>query len=747
MRVSLHFPKLSRFSRDAEPATVAVPFAEGALPADTAVAVVDGDIALPTQSRPTANWPDGSVKWLLADFLANLPANAPTDLVLRAGEPPPTPLSPARAKLDEGAARMEAGPLSVSLNGPGECGLLREVTLEGEVLAAAGELMGPEIAIGGRSLIAQIDAAGWRIAEPGPVRVVVEASGRHRGADGGSALDFVARVTVWAGKPWCEVHYRVIDREPTEGTSVEAARWCYRPDGVSACDTEGAVTVSNYVSRTQTAEPGETVRRVIDAQHLLFTSNEQVPEVLYGTFTGHWRHPKRGGLSATIFQAYQNYPKALSAGGDGLAVELVPADTGGLELMRGMARGHRFLLHCHDGDEPLEGLIVRALQYQMPDRPVLPPAVYRRAGVVPDVFVDEPVARVERTLIDLADRRTRAFGMLHWGDGPERGYTDQGRGRGELVWCNLEYDLPRAALLMYARTGERRMLDYLLVSAEHWMEIDTCHDSDDPLRHQGMIAHSARHATGGVTISHEWVEGILDYYHQTGDPFALDTALGIGRNVLRHLERLMERGTGAFSARETGWGLRTLVALYEETHDESWLAPAERIVDHFEAWMDEHGTWLSPYTDHTLVRVPFMITVAANGLMCHYRVRPEERIARMVVHAMDDLIEHCLMPDGRFYYKELPSLQRRGAGTQVLQGLAHAWELTGDVKYLRAGMTSFDLSLDAEAQGWSGAKYSDGDAVIDPRGPGPKAFAAEFLPVARFYAAAVRAGLLRPDDA
>ena len=104
--------------------------------------------------------------------------------------------------------------------------------------------------------------------------------------------------------------------------------------------------------------------------------------------------------------------------------------------------------------------------------------------------------------------------------------------------------------------------------------------------------------------------------------------------------------------------------------------------------MGAHGTWLSPYTDHTLVRVPFMITVAVNGLMCYHRVRPEERVERMVVRAMDDLIEHCLMPDGRFYYKELPSLQRRGAGTQVLQGLAHAWELTGDAKYLRAGMTS-----------------------------------------------------------
>ena len=745
MSLPLHFPRLSRFDRPAEPITVAVPFPRGELGADTPVAVTADGKALPTQARATATWPDGSVRWLLVDALVDLPGNAPADFALETGALSPTPEARATARVGDDAT-IETGPLTIALCAPGERGLLGEIALDGEHFAAGEELVGPEMTVGGETFVAAMDADGWRVVEPGPVRVVVEARGRHVGADGRTQLDFIARVTAWAGKPWIEVHHRIINREPAPSTGVEAVEWRLRPIGPLADTAEGAITVSNYVSQTRSAEPGETIRRVIDADHLLYTSNEQVPEVLYGTFTGHWRHPERGGVSGTIFQACQNFPTGLAAGDEGLCVELVPAGSLGLDLIRGMAKGHRFLLHVHDGSVAVEELIVRGLQYQMPDRAVLPPEVYRRAGVMEDVFVDEPVARVERTLLDLADRRTKAFGAIHWGDGPERGYTDQGRGRGELVWCNLEYDLPRAALLMFARTGERRMLDYLLVCAEHWMEIDVCHDSDDPMRHEGMVAHSARHATGGVTVSHEWVEGILDSYHQTGDGFALQTALGIGRNVLRHLDRMMKRGVGAFSARETGWAIRTLVALYEETHDECWLAPAERIVGHFEEWMGEHGTWLSPYTDHTLVRVPFMITVAVNGLMCYHRVRPEERIERMVAQAMDDLIEHCLMPDGRFYYKELPSLQRRGAGTQVLQGLAHAWESTGDAKYLRAGMTSFELSLEEEVAGWSGAKYVDGDAVIDPRGPGPKAFAAYLLPIARFYRAAVLAGLLRGDE-
>jgi len=402
------------------------------------------------------------------------------------------------------------------------------------------------------------------------------------------------------------------------------------------------------------------------------------------------------------------------------------------------------LLHLHGRDATPNELNVRSLQFQMPDRPTLAGEVYHRANVFESVWVERPAPRVERLLIDLADSRTRGYGMLHWGDGPDQGYSDQGRGHGEPVWTNNEYDLPHAALLMYARTGERRMLDYLLVAAEHWMEVDVCHHSEDPLRHQGQIIHSARHATAGVTVSHEWVEGLFDYYHLTGEPFAYDTAIGIGENILRHLEKPSLRQPAGSSARETGWALRSLVALYVESHDEKWLTPAQFIVAQFEAWQAEHGAWLAPYTDHTLVRVPFMIAVAANSLMRYYRVRPEPRVGDMIVGAMRDVVDHCLMPDGRFYYKELPSLQRRGAGMLVLEALAYAYEISGDREFLDAGMPTFELVLagDATRREYSGPKYAVGDAVIWPRGPGPKTFAATFPSMMAFYRAATEAGLL-----
>lgn len=105
----------------------------------------------------------------------------------------------------------------------------------------------------------------------------------------------------------------------------------------------------------------------------------------------------------------------------------------------------------------------------------------------------------------------RCYGMLNWGDTWDSGYTMQGRGNGRVVWSNNEYDFPHSCALQYARTGVRRYLDYLLVTAKHWMDVDICHYSKNPLRIGGQWEHTAGHCANGVMVcSHEWVEGLLD---------------------------------------------------------------------------------------------------------------------------------------------------------------------------------------------------------------------------------------------
>lgn len=509
-------------------------------------------------------------------------------------------------------------------------------------------------------------------------------------------------------------------------------------DGVRTC-----VGSSNYKTNFIIGRNGDAVNKIVDDAYLVGEANEHFAEVLYGTFFADRTQPQ-GGVCATIFQAQQNYPKAVKADQNGIYVMLVPKDVNKVVMQSGMSREQRFLLHFHDAGESLAEIDNRSLIYQMPDKPSIPPEAFRDAGVMPDIFVEREKINddVEISLIGKCDGHARCYGMLNWGDAPDPGYTTQGRGKGMPVWSNNEYDYPHACALFYARTGERRFLDYMITAASHWMDVDVCHYSKDPLLVGGQWEHTRGHCIDGVMVcSHEWVEGLLDCYHFTGDERALETALGIGENVLRLLETPMYQTSGESNARETGWALRTLVALYIETYDEKWLGKCGWILGNFKKWTEEYGEWVAPYTDNTTIRVGFMISVAVGSIMRYYRVFPNEEIKQMMLSAVDDLVDNCLLENGLFYYKELPSLNRLGQNTLLLEALAIGYELTGDTRYLTYGKRTFWKSINASAPNVAGVKSIEGDAVV-AKTAGTKNFAQCFIPLSVYYKALTDNGML-----
>jgi hypothetical protein len=258
----------------------------------------------------------------------------------------------------------------------------------------------------------------------------------------------------------------------------------------------------------------------------------------------------------------------------------------------------------------------------------------------------------------------------------------------------------------------------------------------------GQWEHTNGHNINGkIVCSHQWVEGLLDYYHFTGDKEAYECALGIGKNVQRLLETPIFQKSGQSSARETGWALRTLTALYKETNDEMWLEKCDWIVKHFEQWRDEYGLWLSPYTDNVSIRVVFMISVAVGSLMRYYRVKKNENIKKMILEAVDDLCENARLENGLFYYKELPSLKRLGNNPLILEALTIAYELTGNKKYLEAGLPTFKYLMMNKAPNVGGTKTVNGDAVI-VSGKGTKSFAQIMVPFTTYYTALSKEGMV-----
>lgn len=743
--IDIYIDKLYRYERKGEPCFIGIPMKKGELYDLDRVAVLQDDRALPIQKKVTARHNDGSVKFMFLRFIADLPANKGT--VLRCDTNAPTGIA---SKSVEITVRQENDGISVDTGAvsfavKNESDSIFQYVETGGRRYEKEQLIGPVLCDGeGNEYLVKIK--NWSIVETGEVCTILKAVGMHE-CEGAKNIDFELKLTAYAKKPWIELSYRIINTTLKQlhvaslvfdvRLDANAAREMTHVSEIKTC-----AAASNYKTDFLIGENGETVSKYVDAKSLVYESNEHFAEVFYGTFFADCTDA-RGGVCATIFQAQQNYPKAVRADSQGVSVMLVPKGIDKVVMESGMSREQKLLLHFHNADETLQELNNRSLIYQMPDRPYVLPEVHKASGCYLDIFTDKFDVEAEQALIAKADGHARAYGMLNFGDAPDMNYTTQGRGGGDLVWCNNEYDFPHACALLYVRNATRRFLDYNIAAVSHWMDVDVCHFSDNPLFIGGQWEHTNGHCRGNVierenlmVCSHQWVEGLLDYYHFTGDERGLETALGIGENVLRLLETPMYAKIGEINARETGWALRSLTALYVETNDKKWVASADKIIQDFKVWGEKYGgNWLAPYTDNTVVRVGFMISVAVGSLMRYYRVFPSDDLKKMMLAAVDDLIKNCYMErTGLFYYKELPSLERPGTNTLLLEALTIAYELTGDEKYLSYGKQTFKRAINEQSGSTLGKKTIYGDAVVAGSGS-PKHFGQCFIPLATYYKA------------
>ncbi|MCR5742884.1 MAG: glycoside hydrolase family 127 protein [Lachnospiraceae bacterium] len=799
----LYFPRLYRYERPMEHVQSAVPFARGVFFDDDEIVITQNGHALPTQTKVTSRYPDGSVRFLFVRFMANLPANRGT--VVDMGYEKCANSAPSatglRVSRDGGHITVndDNGPLSFTV-ADDTANLFYKLD-DGMKSYSAGQFVGPLLKDGnGLEYKTRFDK--WEVLEEGPLVTVLSCEGQfipyvkgHAAATAAAQSvsekpSFSCTVKAFTTKPFVEIAFRLINStsddlhaaslvfgvKSTSDSEFSPALTCnvqaqkgdsvgesggvfgqvteenmlYKTTGVKGlpaieekCRNSLRMTCghSNYKTNFEVSTK-QSVQTIVDSQTIMKEANEHFIEVFYGTFFCD-RTDETSGICATVFQAQQNYPKAVKSDESGIYVHLIPEDVEKVVFASGMSREQKFLLHFHAPDMPLWQIDDRSLIYQMPDRPYFVKNVYQSAGVGPDIFVapDKEIEDVEIALISKCDYHCRSFGMLNYGDAPDMNYTKQGRGKGQFVWTNNEYDFPHACALIYMRKQERRFLDYMIASASHWMDVDVCHYSKDPLLIGGQWEHTRGHVRDGVMVcSHEWVEGLLDYYHFTGEERALKTAIGIGENILRLLETPAYQVSGESNARETGWALRSLTALYVETGDRRWVEKADWIVGHFKEWSREYGSWVAPYTDNTLIHVGFMISVALGSLMRYYRVFPSAELKELMIGAVDDLMDNCYLDSGLFLYKSLPSLNRLGGNTLLLEAMTIGYELTGSDHYLKAGLKTFNSALNEHYSAASDKIFRE-DTVLLMSAP-TKSFAQSFIPLSVYYKAATDAGIL-----
>lgn len=772
---NINFEKLYKYPRIAEPCFIGLPVKRGLIPegALDKAAISQNGKAVPVQAKVTSKHADGSARYVFLRFMADLNANKSTTLQCDlTGEIERGEYASMTVEECETGIWVDTGVLSfgVAHNSEHIFRLLKDA----RKTYSAEQFVGPYLTDGDGNQYG-MKIGTWSVVETGCVCTRLKVEGVCTGE---KQIAFELYINCYKDKEWLEIEYRIINtteddlhiaaldfgiladsdkvldfkvtgihnEEVTTDTMFSFSGIKKIPEATEKYPvSEGRYTVgnSNYKTHFSMCGSGTSLERVADTTLVLVEGNEHFTEVLYGTFMAD-RTTADDGICATIFQAQQNYPKAVKVDDNGLMVMLVPKDVEKVVMGSGVSRNTKFLLHFHSPEMSLIDVEDRSLIYQMPDRPYVAQEVYKDANVMLDVFLDNELLDfdAEIAFIQKCDGHGRSFGMLNWGDTPDPGYTNQNRGKGRLVWTNNEYDYPHACFLQYARTGVRRFMDYGLIASEHWMDVDVCHYSDNPLLFGGQWEHCAKHTKdSSIVPSHSWVEGLLDYYHFTGEERALHTAIGIGENILRLLDTDTYKGKGESSARETGWALRTLTALYQETGEARWVEKADWIVEHFTQWAEEFGGWLAPYTDNTSIRVAFMISVALGSLMRYYRVFPSETTKKLMIDAVEDLYDNCRLPNGMFYYKELPSLNRVGNNTLLLEAMVIGFELTGEKKYLEAGIRTYKSQLNAKVAAPVGTKKVVDDAIIFS-GDGTKGFAQSFIPLCTYYKTAREQGII-----
>ena len=691
------------------PLCTGIPLPIGHLYDPDRVQLVDADkAAIPVQTRPTGFWPDGSVRWLLLDF-----QNRPEEqrVVLRYGRQVKR-LSAGKGlatqtqrgvTIDTGAAKLSIPSAGLFLPG--------RVVLAGARSAITAPDHGPgiELRTADREVyVSRGRAESVEIEDNGPLRTCVRIECVHKDRKGGTLFRSTARIHAYAGKSWFKVAYT------------------FTNDNTDLPFTD----IRELTLRTRLSEPPQTRRSVLQDFDNHFTQSENGRIVREGRRFGGIvsAETSAGVCTVAVRNFWQNYPKALRVGPEGIEVGICPdvagssykvggyeedrlyyylAD-GAYKLKCGMSRTHELFYGFAPATERAE------LQREAKAFIAMPlvraePKVYHSSGVMSDsarkgasladyeVWVDSALKKF------LAYRRkTRAYGMMNYGDWfGERRYN----------WGNMEYDTPWVFLVEHLRGGCDEWFDLGAEAAKHLVDVDTCHASPGAGAVAGQYAHCMGHvggyypsgyrematAVGGMSHTHTWVEGLFLYYGLTGDERAFENAKA---TCDRMAASVMPKTYDFTNCRDSGWLLVHLCAAYEATCDRRYVEAAHVVVERVLERQRESGGWerlMVPghcYCDPPRHKgnASFMVGVLMAGLRRYHQITRDARVSKCIVGAAEYIIDANWISEGGFFrYTNCPYIWAGVAmNPQMIEGLGYAWRLSRSEKIGRVLITAVE---------------------------------------------------------
>lgn len=658
----------------------------------------DRGTRLPAHVTSTGTWPDGSVKWLLAEFPADVPPQARRTYTLAYGNavpsPPPTngmriETSPVRLVVDTGSAQWM---IDGTRGGHVECH--RPGMAEPAFTLADFVLTG----IQGQQWRASRDASATvAVEETTPFRTVVRLRGKFIDEAGQAPFAFDTRLHLFAGRDEfllepgffmaaqpATLELAAIELECTGPWTGGQVHTSLNPEGATP------IPLADGLALIQ----GGDEAYGCEGSYPAFLMNGKGSMLPQGQRAAGWLRIDAGPDSALVClpDFWQQYPKELRCRPKSLSIALWSAAAGSepFAAHAGSGKSHQVGISLGPVASPERWLTPLAAQCSpewLCGSGALEELVPRREGRYAE-YETIVATGFDRMLIQRA-----GYGMENWGDVWQEGYVPQAK-----TWSNQEWDLVQSWVTAYARTGESRYLEFAHAAARHFADVDCIHASTDPGFAGGswMHAHTSLrgHQLEAPNFAHAgWVEGMLNLYHLTGDRRGLEAARGIADYICRHAAPADHHGPNGPAyhlpiQRPAGWPLTTLGLMYRETWDPVYLQTSRRIVDYARRIQDpERGIWdaqtghEAPYRGGCV----FAYTLF-RGLRLFYEITGEARARDDYLHAARWIFGEMWRPGHLYLYEQCPLHE---PGTKVpftLSEMAgYATRLSGDPIYAAIG--------------------------------------------------------------
>ena len=630
LAVPLVLDETGGVARHAFPASASVPFPRSRLtrPDTLWLAAPDGH-ATAFQSRALERWADGSVRWLLIDFLADVQSRGNATYTLRDGKPAGEPRGPhLRMETREGARLVESGALRVRVAGAGDAPLA-ELTVGSSTVRLGVPTLTVDGAKGGAPTSRKVV-----VESEGAIRTELLVTGRYP-----QGIDYETRLAVFAGQPFVRVQETVINRADPHYAPLRSLAM-----PVTGRFTRGAVGIDGETHAFEHLEPPHELLQI-----------DAVPVNLDGARAGRrgdgWARESGDDVTVTVALPtfWQEYPKAFRLAPERLELDLFAGSDAPVQFGTGAAKTHELWIAVESGTPRKADDLAAAVAAPLVALPpsdwiaashALPQALSGKAPAAREFLARLATAfaayrerqRTERwddgPPTSCATRTTEhprvgLYGALNFGDWQFPGYRDQTRGCD--AWGNLEYDLPQVLGLAWAATGARPFLEGLVTSARHYRDVDVIHHMPEHpewvgMNHPHKMLHFAWEASETVDLGHTWTEGLITHYRLTGEVRSLEAARGIA-------DALVDKVGRAKNPRQFGWPMLALAAVYDATNDRRYRDAA---LDYALAGMQVF--------EPTPAAGDWKMGILADGIAATHAATGDDRLRRWLVAYADEYV-------------------------------------------------------------------------------------------------------------